>query len=401
MRSILIASALLAAAADWPQYFGPNHDGASSETGLARSWPKDGPKLVWEKKAGSGLSGPVVAGGRAILFHRVDADEVVECVEAATGNEIWKKSYRSRYTDDFNFDDGPRSTPLIAGDKVFTLGADGDLSAFELMTGKQLWQRNINKDYQVQKGFFGVATSPMLAGGKLVINVGGKGAGVVAFDPVTGKELWKATDHAVSYSSPITAKIDNEELAIFFTRQGLLAISPNKGEVRYENPWRPRLNASVNAASPIVSGNQIFISTSYGTGAIVLEASKGELKEVWKGDKSLSCHYSTPIRIGDHLFGIDGRQEERARMRCVEWKSGKVLWSKPEFGCATLIAADGLILAFTESGELVLIEPSTKEYKELARAVILGTKVRAPHALSGGKVFARDGSKWVCVDVKK
>src|SRR5262249_32937540 len=157
-------------------------------------------------------------------------------------------------------DEGPRATPLIADAKVFTLGADGELTAFELATGNRLWQRNINQDYKVAKGFFGVATSPMLAAGKLIVNVGGKGAGVVSFDPASGKELWKATDHPVSYSSPILAKIDGEELAVFFTRQGLLALTPDKGEVRYEYRWRPRLNASVNAASPIVSGNQIFLS---------------------------------------------------------------------------------------------------------------------------------------------
>src|SRR5258708_40334687 len=123
MRIFLSLIAALSLAADWPQYLGPNRDGASPETGLVRSFPKDGPKVVWEKKAGSGWSGPVVAGDRAILFHRVGNEEVVECVEAATGKEKWRKTYRARYRDDFGFDEGPRSTPQISGSKVFTLGA--------------------------------------------------------------------------------------------------------------------------------------------------------------------------------------------------------------------------------------------------------------------------------------
>src|SRR5271166_3683808 len=137
MRCLLIFAAGFLIAADWPQYLGPNRDSKSAETGLARSWPKDGPRIVWQKKAGSGWSGAVVSGDKAILFHRVDTDEVVECVEADTGKELWKTSYHTRYRDDFNFDDGPRSTPLIADGKVFTLGADGELSAFDLKYGIQ------------------------------------------------------------------------------------------------------------------------------------------------------------------------------------------------------------------------------------------------------------------------
>ncbi len=237
------------------------------------------------------------------------------------------------------------------------------------------WQKNINKEYQVVKGFFGVATSPIIVAGKLLINVGAKGAGVVAFDPASGKEIWKVSDDGVSYSSPIAAKIDDQELAVFFTRQGLLALSPEKGEVRYEFTWRPRLNASVNAASPIVHGKQIFLSTSYGAGAILLEANKGELKEIWKNDETLSCHYNTPVLVGDHLFGIDGRQEGGAQLRCIEWKTGKVLWTEKGFGCASLIAVDGMLVAQTEGGDLVLFEQSPIKFKELARhAVAYGAK---------------------------
>jgi outer membrane protein assembly factor BamB len=402
MRLLIPLVACLSLAADWPQFQGPNRDSTSSETGLARSWPKAGPKVVWTKDAGNGWAGPAIAGDIAILFHRVGDDEVVECVAAATGKEKWKQTYRTRYIDMLDKDDGPRSTPLIADGKVFTLGPDGDFTAFALADGKRLWQRNINKDYNVPKGYFGVGTSPMMANGKLLINVGAKGAGVVAFDPANGKELWKATDQGVSYSSPVLAKINGEELAVFFTRQGLLALTPDKGEVRHEHHWRPRLDASVNAATPIVSGNQVFITTSYNTGAILLEAGKGELTEIWKGDKSLSCHYNTPVLIKGYLFGIDGRQEGRPDLRCVALKTGKVIWKKEGFGCASLIVADKMIYAFCESGELVLLEQNVEGYTELARANILNkSPCRAAVALSGGKVFARDSAKWICVDVKK
>ena len=402
MHRILLLCLPFLVAADWPQHLGTNRDGHSSETGLLRSWPKDGPPLLWKRDAGTGWAGPAIAGDRLILFHRVDDKEVLECLHPATGKAIWKSSYATRYRDDFNFDDGPRSVPLIAGKQAFTLGADGDLRAWNLETGAAIWDRHVNKEYGVEKGFFGTATSPILAGGKLLINVGAKGAGIVAFDPATGKELWKASDDGVSYSSPVVGKLGDEELAIFFTRAGLLAVSPEKGEVKHRFPWRPRINASVNAATPIVSGGRVFIPTSYSTGAVVLEVKGGKLEEVWSGDKSISSQYSTPVLIKDHLFGIDGRADQgQAVLRCVEWASGKVKWTEKAFGCAGLIAANGLLIACAENGDVVLIDPSTESYKELARARMLDLPVRALPALSGGKLFVRDGKKLVALGVGK
>jgi len=402
MHRILLPCLPFLLAADWPQHLGSNRDGHSSETGLSRAWPKDGPPVLWKRNVGTGWAGPAIAGDRLILFHRVGGNDTVECLNPTTGKEIWKATYASRYVDDFNFDDGPRAVPLIADKRVFTLGADGSLRAWNLETGVGIWDRNVNKDYGVEKGFFGTATSPMIASGKLIINVGAKGAGVVAFDPATGKELWKSSDDGVSYSSPVVGKLGDEELAIFFTRNGLLALSPDKGEVKYRYPWRPRINASVNAATPIVSGGRVFLSTSYGTGAVVLEVKRGKLEEVWMGDKSISSHYPTPVLIKDHLYGIDGRQEGgQAQLRCVEWATGKVQWAEKQFGCAGLIAVDGLLIACAENGDIVLIEPSTERYKELARARVLDSPVRALPALSGGKLFVRDGKKLLAIGVGK
>ncbi len=400
-RTILVLLPFLIAA-DWPQHLGPNRDGHSPETGLLRTWPKEGPALIWKKDVGRGWAGPAVAGERLILFHRVDNDEVVECLQASTGKPMWKSAYHTRYVDDFNFDNGPRATPLIADRKVYTLGADGDLRAWELESGKPIWNRNIIKDYRVAKGFFGAATSPILADGKLLVNVGVKGASVVAFDPASGKEIWKAGDDGVSYSSPVVGKFGDEELAIFFTRQGLLALVPKTGEIRYRYPWRARINASVNAATPIVSDGRVYISSSYSTGAVVLEAKKGKLDEIWQGDNIISNHYNTPVLVKGNLYGIDGRQEGgQAQLRCVDWKTGKVHWSKEAFGCSSLIAADGLIIACPENGDVVLIEPSATAYKELARASVLDSPVRALPALSGGKLFVRDGKKLVALQVGK
>ncbi len=405
-RSVLYAVfallfALAGSAADWPQFLGPQRDGHSSESQLNWVWPKDGPPLAWSREIGHGWAGPAVAGDKLILFHRIESEEVVACLDPATGKEKWAFRYPTKYRDDFQFDDGPRATPLIAGERVIALGANGDLHAIELTTGKKLWQRNLIADYSVPKGFFGVACSPMLASGHLLVNVGGKGAGIVAFDPATGKEVWKATDDPASYSSPTLAEIDGKPLAVFLTRSGLVALDPATGKVRYAHPFRPRLNESVNAATPLVYKDEIFLTVSYSTGAILLKAKGDEAEEVWANDRSLSCQYNTPVRVGEHLYGVHGRQEGGgAKLRCIEWKTGNVKWSVDRFGVASILAVDGGLLALTESGELVRFDANTDAYNERARASILGSPTRALPALADGRLFARDGRKLVCVKLK-
>lgn len=398
MPVVLLLPLLLGA--DWPQHLGPNRDGHSPESGLLRQWPKGGPAVLWQHEVGTGWAGPVVSGERLILFHRVSDDEVVKCLDPGTGAPAWTARYRTRYVDDFNFDNGPRATPLIGDGRVFTIGADGDLRAWDLVTGKELWGRNVNKAYEVPKGFFGSASSPILAGGHLLVHVGGKRAGVVAFDPVTGKEVWKAADDPASYSSPVLAKLGGEELAVFFTRNGLLALSPRDGRVRLTHPFRPRAHASVNAATPIVSADRVFLSTAYSTGAVLLAVKPGKPEEVWQGEDILSCHYNTPVLVKGHLYGIDGRQEGgQATLRCVEWDTGKVKWTKDAFGCAGVIHADGLILACAEGGDVVLLDPSPDGYRELGRAAVLDSPVRALPALAGGRLFVRDGKRLVALRV--
>ena len=399
---LLMAFPFALPAADWPQFHGPSRDNQSAETGLNWNWPKDGPPIAWKLDVGLGWSGPVVAGERLIAFHRVDNDEVVLCLDPATGKEKWKFAYRTRYRDDFGFDDGPRSTPVISGDKLFTLGANGDLHGLELATGKKLWSRSLIADYEAGKGFFGVACSPIVVGGKLLVNVGGRGgAGIVAFDPATGKELWKANSDDASYSSPTVAEIDGKTLAFFLTRAGLVALDPETGKVRYTHPWRPRLNESVNAATPLVWKNDIFITVSYGTGAALLRPKGDQLDELWANDKSMSCQFNTPVRVGDYLYGAHGRVDARnVDLRCVEWKTGTVKWSQPKFGSTTLIAVDGGLVGLVENGDLVRFEASPEGYKAKARATILGSPTRAAPALADGRLFARDAKVLVCVKLK-
>ncbi len=400
--ALLLGLAGLSAGADWPQFLGPNRDGSSPEAGLRATLPKDGPPVVWRKEVGEGYSGPVIAGGRAILFQRVGAEEVVACLDAATGKERWAFRYPCAYQDDFGKGNGPRATPVIAGGRVYTHGADGRLHCLDLETGKKVWARSLLQEYQVPASFFGVGTSPLVEGKRVLVNVGGKQAGIVAFDADTGKELWRATDDGASYSSPIAATIDGQRYAVFLTRQGVVLLDPADGKVRYQKRWRARINASVNAATPLVVGDLAFFSSSYDTGALLLKVRKGGVEEVWSGDESMSNHYTTCVHRDGFLYGFHGRQEVGAILRCVELKTGKVRWSREGFGCGAMVLADGRLIILTERGDLVLADATPDAYRERARAHVLDAlPCRAPIALADGRLYARDGARLVCWDLRK
>lgn len=399
--SAALATGGWCAAGDWPQLFGPNRNGVSTENGLVTGWGKEGPPNLWEYKLGAGFSGPVIAGNRVIAFHRVSDQEVVDCLDTSNAKILWTHSYATHYRDDFGFDEGPRGTPLIAGDRVYTLGAAGTLLCLEFASGKTIWQRSINQEYGVRKGFFGTATSPIIVDNRLLINVGGRDAGIVAFAADTGKELWKSTNDEASYSSPAVATIGGKKLAIFLTREGIVMLQPEDGKVTYSLRWRARNIASVNAATPLILGDHAFFSASYNTGAILFNLRPDKVEEGWKGDEVMSNHYTTCVPYRDFLFGCDGRQEEGARLRCIEWKTGKVRWTKEGFGCANIIVADSKLVIVDENGDLVLAEASADAYRELARATVLSKPARAPIALAEGRLYARDSRKLICLDLRR
>src|SRR5947208_1627147 len=206
-----------ALAEDWPQFLGPTRNGVYSGGDLAAKWSKGGPAVVWKKDVGQGFAGPVVSEGRLILFHRVGAKEVVEALNAETGAPIWTFDYPTQYRDDFGFDEGPRSAPTIAGGRVYTFGAEGMLHCIDFATGKKIWSVDTRSKFQVAKGFFGAAGAPLVDGDRVLLNIGGSGAGIAAFDVATGRLLWGSTNHEASYSSGVVATIQGVRHAFFLT----------------------------------------------------------------------------------------------------------------------------------------------------------------------------------------
>jgi outer membrane protein assembly factor BamB len=388
------------AAQDWPQFLGPARNGTCPGTNLAATWPKEGPPTLWKKEVGQGFSGPVVAGGKLIVFHRVDDKETIECLEASTGQRAWLFDYPTSYRDDFGFDEGPRATPAIANGHVYTYGAQGKLHCLDSTSGKKLWNVDAQKDFGARKGFFGIVCSPLIEGKLVLMNVGGSKAGIVAFDADTGAVTWKTSPADASYSSPTVASIAGKRYGFFFTREGLTALEPASGKVLWEFPWRPGIDASVNAAAPLVMGDLIFISTSYGRGAVLLRFDEAKPAPVWSGDDMLSNHYATSAHHDGFLYGYHGRQEHGCDLRCVELKTGKVMWSVDRFGAGTVTVAGDDLLLLTEKGELIKAPATPKEFKPGSRAQILGFEARAYPAIADGLFFARSRKQLVGVDLR-
>jgi outer membrane protein assembly factor BamB len=387
---VCTAAMMAQSSGDWPQILGPNRNGIYTGPPIVPSFPRSGPPLIWKRDVGAGFAGPAVVGDRLILFHRVNNKETVEAMDALSGKTIWTFDYPTSYRDDFGFDEGPRAIPVIAGGRVFTHGADGMLHGIDFATGKMLWSIDTRKVFEAPKGYFGVASSPVIDGNRVLVNVGGTKGGIVAFDAATGKTLWTATSDEPSYSAPVIADISGQHTGVFFTRTGLVAVDPANGRVLYQHRWRARQAASVNAATPIVTGDKIFLSASYGTGAVLLQVANNAVKPIWSGDESISNHYSTSVLKDGYLYGFDGRQEFGQTLRCVELATGKVMWNVDGFSAGTLLIAGDTLVITRESGELALAAASPKAFRFLARAQLLKGVVRAYPALANGRHYVRN-----------
>lgn len=337
-----------------------------------------------------------------ILFHRVGDDAVVDCLEPATGRAKWSSKYPTDYRDDFGFDPGPRATPTMADGRVYTFGAEGVLACWNMVDGAKAWAVDTRAAFKPDKGYFGAACSPLVEGDLVILNAGGRdGAGVVAFDKDDGSVRWKATNDEAGYASSVAATINGRRYVLSFTREGLVGLDPTAGTERFRFRWRSRSDASVNAATPLVIGDAVFLSASYGTGVVLLRLRDDKPQEVWSGDDILSNHYATSVHHKGFLYGFDGRQEQTPRLRCVELATGKVRWTEDNFGAGTLLVAGDKLLILTETGEVIIAPATPDAFQPSARARVLTSECRAHPALSNGLLYARDNDTMVCVDLRR
>ena len=401
--AILIGLAVAApvVATDWPQVLGPQRNGTYSGPPLAEAWGASGPKVVWRKQVGQAFAGPALVQNRVLLFHRIGNEEVLESLDAKTGAPVWRYAYPTNYRDDFGFDEGPRAVPVVADGIVYTFGAQGQLHAVDLAKGTRVWSEDTMKRFNVPKGYFGAAGSPLVEGGRVIANVGGDKAGIVAFDAKTGKVVWAATEDDASYSSGMAATIGGRRSAVFLTRDNLIGLDPATGAILFQRRWRARIAASVNAATPLVVGDSIFVSAEYGPGAGVLRVEGSKLVDVWTSDEVLSNHYATSVYHDGHLYGFHGRQEFGPSLRAVDFKTGAVKWTQDQFRAGSITLAGDKLLIVREGGELILAPASPQAFRPLARAQVLPGVLRPLPAIADGFVYLRNENTLVCLDLRR
>jgi outer membrane protein assembly factor BamB len=386
---------------DWLSFLGPTHNGVSTETKLLKQWPQGGPKLVWEMQKGTGYSSPAIYGDRLVYMHRVGDRERVDCLNAETGDKFWEFSYPTQFEDRYGYNNGPRASPVIDGERVYTYGAEGKLHCLNIRTGEVIWKRDLRSDYKVAQDFFGTATTPLVESELLIVNVGAPGGpSVVALNKTTGKQVWGAgSQWGPSYSSPVPATVHGKRRIFVFAggesqppAGGLMSIDPANGAVDFSFPWRSRSFESVNASSPVVIGNQVFISASYRTGGALVNVLPSGKHEVGWTSQEIGTHWNTAVHKDGYLYAFDGRNEPDASLVCIELKTGKVMWrATPEWDetimyqgsprqqrmstyRGTLLAADGGFIALGEMGHLLWLDLTPKGYKETARAWLFAAR---------------------------
>jgi outer membrane protein assembly factor BamB len=378
---------------DWPSFLGPTHDAHSTETSLSRTLP---PPFLWELPKGEGYSSPAVVRERLVILHRVGAHEVVDCVHPETGAKQWQFKYGTAYEDRYGYNNGPRSSPVIDKGRVYTVGAEGTLHCLDLATGRMVWKRNLRMDYRLKQDFFGLASTPLIDGDQLIINVGAPGATVVALETDTGRELWHAGDDwGPSYTSPIPATIHGRKSVFVLAggesqppSGGLLCLDPATGKVDFTFPWRSRTYESVNASCPVMFENKVFITASYRTGSALLEVQNDFTHKVLWTTPDIGLHFNTAIHHDGHLYAFDGRNESDASLVCIEAATGRVVWREtPEWFetignreqsmstyRGSLLSVDGKFLCLGEMGHLLWLNLSPTGYKEIARTWLFAAR---------------------------
>lgn len=383
-------------AGDWPQILGPTRNGQAVQERLDPVYFKASPRVNWQHDLGAGFAGPAVVGDRVVVFHRQRDQELVECLSAATGKVHWKTGFEASYQGGFNPDDGPRCVPVIDGGRVYLFGANGDLHCVGLKTGKKHWSRDTYGDFAGNEGYFGAGSTPLVAAGKVIVNVGGRGdAGLVAFNLADGKTAWKTGREAASYSAPTLATVGDRPAVIFVTRRNVLAVDPKTGKEFFRFPFGKQ-GPTVNASTPLVFDNHLFVTASYGIGASFRKISLEGTQPVWENDNAMSSQYSTCVQQDGYLYGAHGREDGGgAELRCVKASTGKVMWSVPNTGVTHAILAGQHLLLLSTRGQLTLAAVSPEKFQKIQQHQVARGTTRALPALANGRFYFRtsDGSR--------
>ncbi len=414
----LLLSGVAAHADEWPQWRGPQRDGVWRESGVVDSFEGDRIPLRWSAPVSNGYSGPTVANGRVYVTDRVKeprSAERVHCFDRKTGEKIWSHRYPATYTD-IDYRNGPRAAVLIDEGRAYSLGATGRLHCFDAASGKVLWRKNLRLRYDIQMPIWGIAASPLVEQGLLIVHIGATDGTYVAFDKNTGEKAWAALSDGANYNAPIVIDQAGRRVLVGLTAKRVVGLDPTTGELYWDHPFRPK-KMPLAVPTPVRHRDYLFFTGFY-DGSLLLKtrSDKMAVEEVWRRrgpseTKTDALHsiIATPYLMGDAIYGIDSYGE----YRCLDLQTGDRIWTNksvvPRARWATVhtVRQDDRFWLFNEKGELIIAHLSRDGYEEVDRAKLieptkgqLSRGVCWTHpAFAYKHVFVRNDKRLVCADL--
>jgi len=390
---------ITAGIADWTNWRGENFEGKSTAIGIQTDWSK-GLQKIWDinylcqDNGTASWAAAVVQGNRLIIPGRDEKNDLVFCINADTGELIWKGSYEAEAGSSHG--PGSRATPFINENRVYTFGRSGDLVCWQLEDGKLLWHKNV-KDAGGSEPQWGFSTTPLVFKNMVIVQGGGK-ALVIAYDKTTGDLLWKSMEGEAGYSAAITMNIENEVKLLIYHGTGLSCLNPSDGKPLWTTPWATEYN--VNATTPIVSGDIVYHTSGYKMGCEALKVTKNGYTVVWKSNV-MEAQHSDPILIDGYIFGYSGESSRNnGQFKCIELLTGKEMWSTNDIGQGTTTFVDGHLICLDIKGNLFLVKPDPTEFKQIGKikSAIEGVKNPAwtVPVVANGKLYLRYLQKLVC-----
>ena len=393
LASLFCIGPVRAPAESWPCFRGPNHDGVSQEDTWSHQWPESGPTVRWKTNVGTGYSSIVVQDGKLLTIGNEDNVDTVYCLDASTGKEVWSHDY-SCPTDPNEFEGGPTSTPTFFGDEAFTLSRMGDLFCFDASDGSVKWSLNVATTANVRVPGWGFSGAPWVTDRLVVVNVGDAGVGI---DRKTGEILWASEDKDSGYSSFVPTFVDGSPALVFGSARSYVCIRPDTGEEVWRQRWLTTFGC--NAADPIVEGERILLSSGYNRGSALLSVSGESPEVVWK-HKDFQNQLQTSVKRGQFVYGANGDVDQGAKLTCMNFDSGEIMWSSPMRVGGILAAGDRLIV-LSDSGLLSVLDASSERPIVLAQHQVLEAQCWTSPVLCDGSLYCRSSDgQLVCLDLR-
>ena len=371
---------------DWPQWMGPKLDGISTEAGWSTNWLSSGLDQLWDRQIGIGFSSISIADGRLYSMGHRNGNETVWCLDAETGKEIWSHSYSAELNANL-YEGGPGATPTVDAAFVYTLSVDGRLLCFDRMSGNVIWERRLQKDLGVSLHEWGFNSSPFVDADRLYV----QGGRVAAYNKTDGSLIWKSGRHKAGYGAVRSFEHDGKTLLASLDCDGLRITDSTDGSKVAFHPWKSPYRT--NSTTPIIAGNQIYISTGYNVGCGLFNFDGNNLTPVYTS-KRMRNHFNNSLLHRGHVYGVDGNSNlgRVVTLTCMEFSTGEVKWKERGLGCGSLMIANDHLLILSEKGDLVLATAGSEEFQEIARSKFLSGRCWTVPVLSGGRVYGRNAS---------